>query len=63
MPATATARKLVTELATTLGAAVVYSINGANAVDRDNPYLYGYLGFGAMTLPEAYGAGSTKRLF
>ncbi len=46
MPTTATSRKLVTELATTLGAAVVYSINGANAVERENPYLYGYLGFG-----------------
>ena len=34
MPTTTTSRKLVAELATTLGAAVVYSINGANAAER-----------------------------
>jgi acetolactate synthase-1/2/3 large subunit len=29
-----------------LKAPIVWSINGANAVSRDNPYAYGYLGFG-----------------
>lgn len=40
------ARQLVTELSTELSAAVIWSINGANAVDRNNPYGYGYISFG-----------------
>jgi len=39
-------RALTTELSEVLGAAVVYSINGANAVDRENPRCYGYISFG-----------------
>jgi acetolactate synthase I/II/III large subunit len=37
---------LTTRLCEVLRAPVVWSINGANAVSRDNPYAYGYLGFG-----------------
>lgn len=37
---------LTSRLCEVLKAPVVWSINGANAVSRDNPYAYGYLGFG-----------------
>jgi acetolactate synthase-1/2/3 large subunit len=37
---------LTWRLCTALKAPIVWSINGANAVSRDNPYAYGYLGFG-----------------
>lgn len=37
---------LTTEFSKQLQAAVVWSINGANAVSRDNPYGYGYISFG-----------------
>ncbi|MDX6916031.1 thiamine pyrophosphate-dependent enzyme [Pectobacterium carotovorum] len=40
------ARALTTQLAVQLHAATVWTINGANAVSRDNPYGYGYIGFG-----------------
>lgn len=40
------ATKLTTKLSEELKAAVVWSINGANAVDRDNEYGYGYISFG-----------------
>jgi acetolactate synthase-1/2/3 large subunit len=37
---------LTSRLCEVLSAPIVWSINGANAVSRDNPYAYGYLGFG-----------------
>lgn len=40
------AKKLTTQLSKELKAAVIWSINGANAVSRDNPYGYGYISFG-----------------
>lgn len=40
------ARTLTTGICAQLGAAVVWSINGANAISRDNPYGYGYFSFG-----------------
>jgi len=40
------AKKLTTELCTQLKAPAVWTINGANAVGRDNPYGYGYISFG-----------------
>lgn len=40
------AADLTTRLSETLGAATIWSINGANAVSRDNPYGYGYISFG-----------------
>ncbi|MEI7210148.1 thiamine pyrophosphate-dependent enzyme [Pectobacterium carotovorum] len=48
---------LTTQLATQFHAATVWTINGANAASRDNPYGYGYIGFGgndcATTLYES----------
>jgi acetolactate synthase-1/2/3 large subunit len=38
--------KLTTELSELLQAPTVWSVNGANAVSRDNPYAYGYISFG-----------------
>lgn len=40
------AKDLTTELSNELEAAVIWSINGANAVSRDNAYGYGYISFG-----------------
>lgn len=40
------ARLLTTRLSAALRAATIWSINGANAVDRNNPYGYGYISFG-----------------
>lgn len=40
------AQQAIQELSYFLGAATIYSINGANAVSRDNPYSYGYVSFG-----------------
>lgn len=37
---------LVTEFSRLVAAAVIWSINGANAVERSNPYGYGYISFG-----------------
>lgn len=37
---------LTSRLCEVLKAPILWSINGANAVSRDNPYAYGYLGFG-----------------
>ncbi|GLQ92835.1 thiamine pyrophosphate-dependent enzyme [Dyella acidisoli] len=37
---------LTSRLCEVLKAPIVWSINGANAVSRDNPYAHGYLGFG-----------------
>lgn len=37
---------LTSRLCEVLKAPMIWSINGANAVSRDNPYGYGYLGFG-----------------
>lgn len=37
---------LTSRLCEVLKAPIVWSINGANAVSRDNPYACGYLGFG-----------------
>jgi acetolactate synthase-1/2/3 large subunit len=38
--------KLTTELSELLQAPTVWSVNGANAVSRDNPCAYGYISFG-----------------
>lgn len=38
--------ELTTLLSNELRAAVIWSINGANAVSRENPYGYGYISFG-----------------
>jgi acetolactate synthase I/II/III large subunit len=38
--------KLTTELSELLAAPTVWSVNGANAVSRENPYGYGYISFG-----------------
>lgn len=55
----ADAKKLTSELANELHAQTVWSINGANAVSRDNPYGYGYISFGgndkALSLYESLG--------
>lgn len=40
------AKALTSELSEQLQAAVIWSINGANAVSRNNPYGYGYISFG-----------------
>jgi len=40
------ATDLTTRLSEVLHAAAIWSINGANAVSRDNPYGYGYVSFG-----------------
>lgn len=40
------AKKLTTQLSTDLRAATIWSINGANAVERSNTYGYGYISFG-----------------
>lgn len=40
------AADLTTRLSEVLQAATIWSINGANAVSRDNPYGYGYISFG-----------------
>lgn len=53
MPGTAESRRLTTELAKLLKAPVLYSINGANSVERDNPFLYGYIGFGGNDAARA----------
>lgn len=37
---------LTTRLSQALRAATVWSINGANAISRENPYGYGYISFG-----------------
>lgn len=53
------ATKLTTRLSTHLRAAVIWSINGANAVSRKNPYGYGYFSFGgndqAVSLYQSLG--------
>jgi acetolactate synthase I/II/III large subunit len=38
--------KLTTELSELLNAPTVWSVNGANAISRDNPYGFGYISFG-----------------
>lgn len=40
------ATDLTTRLSKVLHGATIWSINGANAVSRDNPYGYGYISFG-----------------
>ncbi|RAJ26059.1 thiamine pyrophosphate-dependent enzyme [Pedobacter cryoconitis] len=40
------AKQLTNELCTQLQSAVIWSINGANAISRKNPYGYGYFSFG-----------------
>jgi acetolactate synthase-1/2/3 large subunit len=37
---------LTTELSELLQAPTVWSVNGANAISRENPYAYGYISFG-----------------
>jgi len=38
--------KLTTELSELLQAPTVWSVNGANAISRENPYAFGYISFG-----------------
>ena len=40
------ATELTSKFARQFQAAMVWSINGANAIDRNNPYGYGYISFG-----------------
>jgi len=53
------ARELTTRLSQRLHCAVIWTINGANAVDRNNPYGYGYISFGgndeALSLYQSLG--------
>ena len=55
----ADAAQLTTEFCRTLHCAMIWSINGANAVQRDNPYGYGYISFGgndqALSLYQSLG--------
>ena len=44
------AKTLLNNLADKIKPYLVWSMNGANAVDRNNPYSYGYLGFGGNDL-------------
>ena len=39
-------KELTTELSSLLQAPTVWSVNGANAISRDNPYSFGYISFG-----------------
>ncbi|QBQ41333.1 thiamine pyrophosphate-binding protein [Sphingobacterium psychroaquaticum] len=39
-------KELTTQLSLALRAETIWSINGANAVSRENPYGYGYISFG-----------------
>ena len=53
------AAALTTQLCQTLCCAAIWSINGANAVQRENPYGYGYISFGgndeALSLYQSIG--------
>lgn len=53
------AAALTTQFCQTLRCAAIWSINGANAVQRDNPYGYGYISFGgndeALSLYQSIG--------
>lgn len=53
------ASELTTQFCQTLRCAVIWSINGANAVHRDNPYGFGYISFGgndeALSLYQSVG--------
>ncbi|EKT63802.1 thiamine pyrophosphate-dependent enzyme [Providencia burhodogranariea] len=40
------AKRITSQLSTSLKAATIWSINGANAVERQNTYGYGYISFG-----------------
>lgn len=40
------AKEITTKLSSVLHAATLWSLNGANAVDRENAYGYGYISFG-----------------
>lgn len=55
------AKTLTTQFANHFQSAVVWTINGANAVSRDNIYGYGYISFGgnccAMELYQSLGEG------
>lgn len=46
----ADSKHLVNQLSEKLKSYLIWSMNGANAVDHDNPYGYGYLGFGGNDL-------------
>jgi len=54
------APRLTTRLCEALGAPIVWSINGANGVERGNPYGHGYIAFGgndaAIRLWQGIGA-------
>ena len=53
------ARELITEFCMALKCAAIWSINGANAVHRENPYGFGYISFGgndeALSLYQSLG--------
>lgn len=55
------AKELTTKFANQFQSAMVWTINGANAVSRDNVYGYGYISFGgnccAMELYQSLGEG------
>lgn len=40
------AKQITTKLSSALRAQTIWSINGANAIERSNPYGYGYISFG-----------------
>ncbi|MBR7964622.1 thiamine pyrophosphate-dependent enzyme [Burkholderia latens] len=46
----------ITAISCLLKAAVLWSINGANSVERSNPQGYGYLGFGGNDFAQAHWA-------
>lgn len=48
------ASSLLTELSHAIKPAILWSINGANAAERDNPYGYGYLGFGGNDIARQH---------
>lgn len=45
---------LLTELSHAIKPTVLWSINGANAAERNNPYGYGYLGFGGNDIARQH---------
>ncbi|MBN3828230.1 thiamine pyrophosphate-binding protein [Burkholderia sp. Ac-20384] len=54
------AASAITTISRTLRAAVVWTINGANSIERSNPQGYGYLGFGGNDLAQAHWASISK---
>ncbi|MGE8540339.1 MAG: thiamine pyrophosphate-dependent enzyme [Acinetobacter sp.] len=48
------AKKLSTQLSEKLNPYIICSMNGANAVDRDNPCNYGHIGFGGNDIANKH---------